>query len=252
MRVLIFLSAGLLIGIVLGFVTANKTFKAELEALVLSSNPGLPTAQANSRFKSVNSIGETNNPEKLSSQEIALAIAQADSKPDDLKLQESLGLALYQYSIIEQKRDILPDIEKLLERVKNGQTKPQVEVLMTLGNVYLGQSRENFDKKKNLSARNCYLQALQLQAQNKEAYLNLGLTYFYDQPINTKLAEGYYRKALSIDDSDQNALENLIAVYLATKNETELQKTVQHLRKLNPKHPSLTDLEIQLAQDELK
>ena len=251
MRVLTFLGGGLLMGAILGFVLANKTFKAELEGQNLISQ-STTSAQAIFPSSQIPSSQQTSDSEKLSKNEIKLAIAQADKKPDDVKLQESLGLALYQYSIIEQDSELLGEVEKLLERARNGQRELRAEVLMALGNAYLAQSRLRFDKKRNLSARTCYLQILQRDPQNKDAYLNVGLTYFYDQPGNFELAEEYYKKTLAVDQSDQNALENLITLYLETKNSAELQKIAKRLQEVNPKHPSLINLQIQLAQEELK
>src|SRR5262245_32330644 len=94
----------ILLSFFVGFYIANTLNRSELEALRTVKNPSSSSPQ--------NDAEQTLSPE-----EIRQRIAEADENPDDLKLQEKFGTALYQYAAMKQDAKLLAEVSRLLQRV---------------------------------------------------------------------------------------------------------------------------------------
>jgi tetratricopeptide (TPR) repeat protein len=248
-RVFVFIITGILIGTISGFVLANQLFKAELNGK--SVNYTLEKGLGNSTaFEEVGN--QKSEVDKLSKYEVNQALKYAEENKGNVKLQESLGIALYQYSVLEQEPEILNQTVILLERARTNQLNPNSNLLMTLGNIYFEMSQRKFNKNNILLARECYQQIIDYNSSDTKALLNIGLTYFYDRPANYKLAIKSYQRALNVNSSDQIVLENLINASILNQDKLELAKAVKQLEQINPQHPVLNNVQILLAQKELK
>jgi tetratricopeptide (TPR) repeat protein len=231
---------GLFAGLLIGFIIANaldqggRAGEARSDAAEsVNANSGTGAAAADSSAAP-------------SEEEIRGAIAQTDSRADDLRLQRDFGLALYQYSQQAQETRYLPDIARILKRAYEADPKDR-DLTLSLASVFfdIGQSSDpaGFGE-----ARNYYLKALEMRPEDANVRARLGQTYYFGKPSDPKRAIVEYRKSLVIDPRHEPALQNLASALITTGNHEEAQKRIDELLKLNPSNPALPNLRAQLAQ----
>ncbi|MGB9178603.1 MAG: tetratricopeptide repeat protein [Pyrinomonadaceae bacterium] len=240
---LLSIACGLLAGFVLGFILANAMSRQASE----QSRTGEMAAAANTNTEqSVNGGGAQstsgNTQPVLSDEEIRGAIARADAKPDDLKLQHDFGIALYRY----QDTRFYPDVARFLKRALDADPGDR-ELTVLLGNVLfdIGQSS---DPERFADARVYYQKALEMKADDENVRTDLGLTYFLGRPSDPQRAIAEYRKSLALNPRHENTLQALASALIATGRRDEAQKRIEELQKINPQHPALSNLRAQLAQ----
>lgn len=226
---------GILIGFGSGFFFANSANREELSKLQaeLNSLKNAPKAEK----------------DKLSPEEIREKIAEADSQPSNLVFQKNLAFALYAYSVSQNEKQFLPDIERLLRRVSESETK-DFELLATLGNVNFDLAG-NGEKAKFAEARNFYEKALAINPKAVEVRTDLGLTYFMAEPSAPEKAIAEYEKSLKIEPKHEKTLQNLTAALIASGKPPEAEKRLNELIAVNDKNPAIADLQTQLAQMKL-
>ena len=111
--------------------------------------------------------------------------------------------------------------------LENANQELSSQVHYNIGNIYLAQ--KDYDK-----ARERYLEAIELNPELAEAYLNSGLTCLYQNNFDT--ARHYFEKALDLKPKWDLALRNLDAV----KRKEQLLKAIigyQALLENNPNQP---------------
>lgn len=240
---LLSIAGGLLAGFVLGFILANAMARSANEQVRAGS---MAAANANSE-QSVNGGGAqsssgNNAQPSISDEELRSAIARADARPDDIKLQHDFGMALYRY----QDPRYFPDVARFLKRALDADPSNR-ELTVMLGNVLfdIGQSS---DPERFADARVYYQKALEMKADDENVRTDLGLTYFLGRPSDPQRAIVEYRKSLALNPRHENTLQALASALLATGKRDEAQKRVEELQKINPQHPALSNLRAQLAQ----
>lgn len=220
------LGFGLLLGSAFGFFAANNL-----------RGPTLAAGQATTQ----SAPAKTAAP--LTNAEITQAIATADSRPNDLTLQRTLGLGLAQYAQTQPNAPYLPNVPRLLQRVQTAQPKDH-EVTFALGNAYLLLAQRG-DVTQLAAARRAYQQ---LAATNADAQTALALTYYFDRPPRTAKAIKGLREVLQAQPQQVAALAALATILLEVGPRTEAAQLIDRLEAVAPRHPALPQLRTKLLE----
>jgi Flp pilus assembly protein TadD len=244
---ILYLTIGLLAGLMIGFLSANMVGRARLEQAQMASGTGArPEGQSASGKGDAPGKGAQQQQPAVTEEQIREAIAKADSRPDDIDLQKKFGRALYHYANQTQDPRYLEDVVRFLKRVYDANPKDR-EITVDLANALfdIGQTSvpEGFSK-----ARVYYLQALEMKPDDASVHTDLGLTYYLGQPSDPQRAIAEYRKSLQLAPRDERALQSLATALISTGNRDEAQRRIEELRSINPDNPSLSNLRAQLAQ----
>lgn len=249
--------AALLVGLFVGFFVTNQINRRELESLraetvrLRSSTLEQNAQNANAS----NNLGRANTWAStfgdLSDQEIRAAIEKADTEPDDIELQAKLGKSIYLISVETNRVEFLPDVARLLERVRK--VKPDdYETLMMLGDAatVIGRtvSYQKTVDEQFARAREYYEQATRAKPDSVEARSRLGLTYFLQMPSQSARAVEEYARALQIDPQHQPTLQNLAAAQIELKQFDEASRTIEQLAQINQQNTALPALRAKLAE----
>lgn len=240
---------GLILGLITGFFLSNGVYRSEIEKRKMNAWLPFPATAASSLSNEVQVNSQTSEA-SLSPDELRNAIASADSDSQNLQKQRSLGLALYQYAVLEQNVELLVDVVRLLERAEKAASPQDKELLVTLGDAFFVLGQET-DSQKIKQARAVYQKALKGGSKDADLHTKIGLTYFYAQPSEPLQAIKAYTQALEGNANHEKALENLILAQLELQKAEEAAANLKKLRQLNPQNTALSDLETQLAQQKI-
>jgi tetratricopeptide (TPR) repeat protein len=245
---LLYTIIGLLLGFIIGFIFANQVNRGASDNARSEAARERSTAPPPGAGETPNDRG--NAPGMPTEEEIRDAIAKADARPEDVALQRNFGMVLYRYAHQSRNAGLLPDVARMLKRAYDSNPKDR-ELAVSLGNVFfdIGQAT---DPARFKDAREYYLKALELKADDPNVRTDLGLTYYFGQPSDPQRAIAEYRKSLAIDPRHEPALQNLSAALITTGKTEEAQKTIEQLNALNPANPALSDLRAQMAQSRNK
>lgn len=252
-NVLFYTVTGLVCGLTLGFVFANHAFRVESQ-----QNPGLPASvQNNSAPPEV--FAPQNSPNavaaaaqnKLSNEELRLAIAQADAQPTDLKVQENIGLSLGQYALLEGKLEVLPDVVRILRRVEAADQPNSQLVTGALGDALFILGQESGAQTQIREAGEYFKKAEKSNPTDADLQCKIGLTYYLSQPADLNNAIGFYNKALKLNPAHEKALESLTQALIQIGETDQAQQSLAALKKSNPQNTQLKNLEIELVQSKL-
>lgn len=243
---LLYLAAGLLVGLLCGFSLANMVGRSRMER---AQTPGGTARQDAGKSAGQAASAPANQPTPaITEEQIREAIAKTDSRPDDINLQQNFGRALYHYANQTQDPRYLPDVIRLLKRAQAANPKDR-ELTIDLANAYfdVGQTSDarSFD-----DARTYYLKALEMKPDDVNVRTDLGLTYYYARPSDPQRAIAEYRKSLRLAPRDERALESLATALISAGQREEAGRRIEELQGINPNNPSLSNLRAQLAQSE--
>ena len=238
---------GLIIGLVIGFMTANAVSRDELSELRRAGNNKTSSVQ-NPQSTQNNQA----NQETLTVEEIRQAVERADANSENLVLQKDLGVSLYQYARTQQQTDFLPDVKRLLERAVKSNKAGDFEVLIVLGDVCSVLGQRNDDSRFLVEARTYYERALMLKPETFEMHTEIGLTYFLAKPSEPEKAIAEYRRTLKGDPKNERARQFLAATLIATGKVEDARGEIELLEQTNPNNSALPDLQVQLAQAEIQ
>lgn len=241
---------GLLLGFIIGFMFANQVNRGASEVARSNSarQSSTPAPQPGASDAAQNPAGNAQG--GPSEAEIRDAIAKADARPEDTALQRNFGIVLYRYANQTRNAALLPDVARMLKRAYQADQKDR-DLAVALGNVLfdMGQATDPAYFKE---ARDYYLKALELKADDANVRTDLGLTYYFGQPSDPQRAIAEYRKSLTIDPRHEATLQNLSAALITVGQTAEAQKMIDQLSALNPQNPALSDLRAQMAQSRNK
>ena len=235
---------GLLAGFIIGFMFANQANRSAVNDPRNAETRTRPNTPPPGETGTPSATG--NNPGTPSEAEIRDAITKADARPDDASLQRGFGMVLYRYASQTQNASFLPDVARMLKRAFDANPKDR-ELLVALGNVYFDMGQAS-DPAHFVEAREYYLKALEIKADDVNARTDLGLTYYFGQPSDPQRAIAEYRKSLAIDPRHEPTLQNLATALIAVGKTEEAQKIIEQLGSINPANSSLPDLRAQMAQ----
>jgi tetratricopeptide (TPR) repeat protein len=243
---ILYLTIGLLAGLMIGFLSANMVGRARLEQAQMASGTGPRPDTQSTNGKGAAPANGAQKPPAVTEEQIREAITKADSRPDDITLQRNFGRALYHYANQTQDPRYLEDVVRFLKRVYDADPKDR-EITVDLANALfdIGQTSvpEGFSK-----ARVYYLKALEMKPDDAGVHTDLGLTYYLGQPSDPQRAIAEYRKSLQLAPRDERALQSLATALISTGNREEAQRRIEELRSVNPDNPALSNLRAQLAQ----
>lgn len=248
---IIYLTAGLVLGLLLGFFVTNAINRSELSELntlraEVERLRGGAQQQQGAAAQSPQAGADGGLP-TLSDEQLRNAIAKADANPDDANMQRLSGQSLYLYAGQKGNTAILPDVVRILKRAHNANPKDFLTAAM-LGDSVFQQARVNNDPAGLSEARTYFQRASELRPDDANVHTSLGWTYFYGTPSDPQRAISEYRKALRIDPQHEASLQSLVAALIATNNFTEAEKRLGELEKVNASNEELSNLRAQLAQ----
>jgi len=218
---------GLVVGLVVGFMSANSINKSEF---VKQSTTSASTNEANSNRplpKDHPPIGTSDGePSSPAGQrpEIAAAIEKARSQPQNYEAQMTAADLYYQIQRFEEAAKFYENAAKL----KPANTEPMIKA----GNAY-------FDSEKYEQAEKWYSQALQKEPKNINVRTDLGLTFFLRTPRDIERAIKEYSMSLNLDPDHEITLQNLSLAYSENGDRERFQATIEKLKKVNPNNPIL-------------
>ncbi|HEV2915936.1 MAG TPA: tetratricopeptide repeat protein [Pyrinomonadaceae bacterium] len=238
---------GLLAGFIIGFIYANQVNREQSGGArpPAETRPNANTAQTNDNGAR-DARGGSSTPGSPSPDEIREAIAKADARAEDVALQRNFGMVLYRYANQTQNAEFLPSVARMLKRAYDADPQDR-DLAVALGNVYFDMGQAS-DPARFADAREYYLKALELKADDVNVRTDLGLTYYYGQPSDPARAIAEYRKSLALDPRHEPTLQNLAAALIAARKTDEAQKIIEQLSGLNPQNPALPNLRAQMAQ----
>ncbi len=231
---LIILFVAVLTSFVAGFVVANSFNRNELVRL-------------ESELTSAKSESQKNTEQTLSNDEIKQKIAEADNNPDNLEFQKTLGIALYKYANLRQETTYFDDISRLLIRA-NKLDSGNVELLGTLGNLFLDKGISKADNDSFKESRKYYEEAIKLQPNNAQIRSNLGSTYLLQIPSDLDKAIAEFKKAIEINKNLEQANEGLIQSYILQNNAESAEVYLKKLKETNSQNATIQDFETQIGK----
>lgn len=249
---------GLFLGSVSGFILANTIHRNDVGAerqgprvqTKAQAPPFNQTANPEQSNNSRAAIENSENDNSLSPVELRQAIVKADENKDNHELQRNLGIALFKYAVLEQKTDLLPDAVRLLERADQKYLSKDRELFETLGNALFVLARQQ-EPEKMILARAAYQKAFQIEPKDAGLLVNIGLTYFYEEPSNPSAAIIQYKRALILQPLDEKALENLTRACLSLGQIAKARENLKRLQEINPQNKALDDLQTELSQQQI-
>lgn len=217
--------AGLVIGIVIGFMFANSINRTASEAKV---STGGTEAPANINLPADHppvGAGGGNQQSGGALPQVMEAIEQAKNEPNSFEAQMTAGDLYYQIQRFA-------DAAKFYE--KANQIKPaELEPMIKLGNAY-------FDAEQYEAAEKWYLETLKKTPNDTNVRTDLGLTYYLRSPRQIDKAIKEFQSVLAAEPNKEIALQNLALAFRENGDEENYEKTFETLKKLNPNNPLFT------------
>jgi tetratricopeptide (TPR) repeat protein len=244
-KILIF-AAGLVLGLVVGFMLTNYLNRQELEQTRAATQPPAAAA-APSAPNAPAQAGDGNSLPNLTDEELQKAVARADDAPSDAGLQRTAGQALYLYAMEKGKASILPDAARILRRAHEADPKDYNTTVLA-GNASFLLARSRGDAAQLAEARRLYERALATNPDDAVVRTTLGLTYFYATPPDARRAAREYRRALEVDARNEMALQSLAAALTEAGEYEEAAVRLAELERVNSSNPELQNLRAQLEQ----
>ena len=221
---------GLVVGLVIGFVSANSINKSEFDKTTAqtastaspANNPALPPDHP--------PIGTTGGDQTQNGSlpQVTEAIEKARSEPQSYEAQMTAADLYYQI----QRFDEAAKFYEIAAKLKPADSEP----LIKAGNAY-------FDAEKYEQAEQRYQLALAKEPKNINVRTDLGLTFFLRSPRDIDRAIKEYKTSLGIEPNHEITLQNLALAYVENGDKESLRTTIEKLKKINPNNPAVTKTE---------
>lgn len=221
------LAGGLLIGLTVGFISANYLSRQQVGGV----SAGLPTPGQNQ---------SASTEFTLTSEEISAKVKQADAAPGDLAFQRNLGLALYAYGASREDAALIGEAVRLLSRVETADRSDR-EVLIALGNCYFDIAYFRRDHSSFETSRKYYENALRLGPNDPNILVDLGLTFALIDPPDLRKATEFYDRALSADPRHERTLQMMTDAQIRLGQTPKAIETLLRLREVNPANPMIRE-----------
>ncbi len=250
---IITLAVGLALGFAAGFIFADSADRKERDRLSAEvarlkagdKEAGKPQPGA-AELTDLNGTQLRDAISNLTDEQLRAAITKADADPADLQLQKMTGQVLYFYAYNKRDVSVLPEAVRILKRAHEADPADYVVLRTLADSVYtvainsepqlMGEAREYLGK------------AQKVKPYEPDVIVQIGLTYHFDKPPDTRRAIREYRRALEIDPQHEGALENLALALVAEGDLAGAEKAAAELEKVDPSNTKLADVRAQLAQ----
>lgn len=240
-KILVF-AAGLVLGLVVGFLLTNQLNRRELEeARAAAAARPAPTPSAPSGSPDLDELPN------LTDEQLREAAARADAAPSDAGLQRVAGQALYYYAMSRGKTSVLPDAARILRRAHEADPKDYNTALLA-GNANLFLARSQSDAARLAEARRFYEGALAAKPDDVNARTSLGLTFYFATPSDPRRAIREYRRALEADPQSEFTLQSLVAALTEAGELDEAERRLTELEGAGGANPEVANLRAQLEQ----
>jgi tetratricopeptide (TPR) repeat protein len=230
----IILVIAILVSFCTGFLVANSFNRKEM-------------TQLETELANLKNEVKDNPQQTLSNEEIRKKITEADSNPQNLEFQKSLGMALYQYANLKNDVALLDDVSRLLTRA-NSIENSDLELIATLGNLNFDMAVAKGDNKSFSESRKFYEKALKIKPDNVEIRTNLASSYLLQSPSEVEKAIEEFKKTLEINQEFETALAGIIQAFIMQNNTSEADKYLGKLKSLNSGNASISDFEKQISE----
>ena len=212
----------------------NELLKLRAENEQLKKNPSVTT--------------QDKSDDSLTDEEIRQKIAEADKSPDNIAYQRNLGMALLSYGAMKQNAGLIAESTRLLQRAFD--SNPQdFEVTVALGNAFYDIASLKNDSENFIKSREFYSRALAQKPDHASVRADFGSTFVFVSPPDFERANLELQKALQLDPKNERALLLMTQLLVKQNKPAEAEKYLAKLKEINPKAPSLTELNAQMAQE---
>jgi tetratricopeptide (TPR) repeat protein len=218
--------AGLFIGLVIGFLGANRLNRsaAEPPPSAIASNPAGQSGVLPPDHPPTGSTSTSAPTQGGALPQVTEAIEKAKQKPEDFEAQMTAGDLYYQIKSLDGARKFYEAANKL---------KPaETETLVKLGNV-------NFDMEKFEEAAKWYEAALKNDPNQVSVRTDYGLTFYLRSPPDIDRAIKEYQTSLGIDPNHEITLQNMVVAYTKKGDDENARKNLERLAKVNPGNPAV-------------
>jgi tetratricopeptide (TPR) repeat protein len=218
---------GLLIGLIVGFMGANRLNQSGAELAppaATASNSTNPGGVLPPDHPPTGATSGISQPQGGALPQVTEAIEKAKQNPQDFEAQMAAGNLYYQIQRFDDARKLYEAANKL---------KPaDMEAIVKLGNV-------NFDMDKFEEAAKWYEAALKKDPGQVSVRTDYGLTFFLRKPIDIDRAIKEYQTSLGINPNHEITLRNLIVAYREKGDTESASATLERLAKVNPDNPAV-------------
>lgn len=224
---LLFVTVGLLAGLIIGFMFANSVNQNAVKPVSASPNsPNVPAGHP--------AIGGAND---AMQPQIQALIEKAKAEPEDFEAQIKAAEVYYQIQRFEGAIEFLKKANKL---------KPEdYETIVNLGNAY-------FDASKYEEAEKSYNAALARKSDDVNVRTDLGLTFIFREPPNFDRAVEEFRRALEKEPNHTQALQNLTVAFTKKGDAAQAKITLAKLESADPTNAAISKLREEIQKLESK
>lgn len=221
---------GLLAGLIIGFVAANKMNQSGMQT---ASNPaGVNPAMANSNMPADH---PPVNPQQNAAmmQEVNAAVEAANGQPNSFEAQMRAASGLYQTQ----------NFDKAVEYyLKANKIKPDdYDAIVQLGNA-------NFDGQHYEEAQRWYSMALTKKPDDISVRTDLGLTFVFRNPPDYDKAITEFQGSLQRNPNHKQTLQNITYAFIQKGDTQKAKEHLDKLEKVDPNNGAIADLRSQLEK----
>ena len=245
---ILFGSAGVILGLIIGFFVANSISRPQALAPTTSAasasdadadgeaGPLDPTQMDGTlppNHPDIGAQGQGQGSPASTSAQAQAAMDKADRNPQDFDAQKEAAAVFY----------LLQDFQKsalYLERAIK--LKPNdLDVLTAMGNT-------KYDAGDFVAAGTYYERALAVNPSDPDVRTDYGNTFFRRTPPDYDRAIAEYRKSIAADPRHENSWKNIAAAALQKGDKRTAQEAVDKLASINPQNPALQPLRESIAR----
>lgn len=242
-RNILFCSAGVILGFVIGFFVANSLSRPAPFAPVAAEgvagdgtarplDPSQTDGELPPNHPDIGDAAGKGSPASTSPQAQA-AMDKADRNPGDFDAQKEAAAVFY----------ILQDFDKstlYLDRALKLRPK-DFDALVAMGNA-------KYDGGDFVAAASFYERALAVNPSDPDVRTDYGNTFFRRSPPDYDRAIAEYRKSVAAAPAHENSWKNIAAAAMQKNDKQTAQEAVEKLAAINPQNPALESLRAGIAR----
>lgn len=213
---------GLLLGLIIGFVFANKTNQSLLQPRTgtNAANPNMP-----SDHPAIDGSQQGMTPQ------VAEAIKAADEQPNNFEAQMRVASMYYQIQNFDKAVEYLQKANKI--------RPDDYDSIVQLGNV-------TFDAQRYEEAEKWYSSALVKKPDDIAVRTDLGLTFFLRTPPDYDKAIKEFEGSLKRDPNHKQTLFNITSSYMKKGEFQKAKEFMERLEKSDPNNAEVAKLRAEL------